>query len=85
VPRGSRGRSDNIYNLDLGLQFILPLRYRDGRLRVRLDVFNVFDTRRETGRVESAETDDGNPDPNYLLPSGFQQPRYLRLSARVDF
>jgi len=85
VPRGSLGHSDTVYRLDLGLQYSLPLGYRDGLLRVRLDVFNVFDSHTETGRNEMATLDTGAPNLNYLQPSGFQEPRYVRLSARVDF
>jgi len=85
VPRGSIGRSDNIYQLDLGLQFSLPLGYRNGRLYLRADINNVFNADTESGRFEDTVAGDGDPNLNYGRPSGFQEPRYVRLSARLVF
>jgi hypothetical protein len=85
VPRGSRGRSDDIYQMDLGLQYSLPVRYQDGHFYLRADVFNVFNADTETGRFEDTQTGGGESNLNYDRPSGFQQPRYVRLSARLEF
>ncbi len=85
VPRGSRGRSDDIYQLDLGLQFSLPLGYRNGRLYLRADINNVFNADTESGRFEDTVAGDGDSNLNYGRPAGFQEPRYVRLSARLVF
>jgi len=85
VARGSRGRSDDIYQLDLGLQFNLPLDFQEGHLYLRADVINVFNADIESGRFEDTVAGDGEPNLNYGYPSGFQQPRYVRISARLVF
>ena len=85
VPRGSRGRTDDIYQLDLGLQFSLPLGYRDGSLYLRADVINVFDSDTATHLQEGTVRGDGERNLMYLSPRSFQQPRYVRLSARIRF
>ncbi len=85
VPRGSRGRSDDIYQLDLGLQFSLPLGDRDGRLYLRVDMINVFDSDTATQLNESTVRGDGERNLMYLSPRSYQPPRYARLSARISF
>jgi hypothetical protein len=85
VSRGTRGRSDDIYQLDLGLQYSLILGRSEGLLRLRMDVFNVFNADSETFRLEDTDLENGAPDLNYGLPGGFQEPRRVRLSARLDF
>lgn len=85
VPRGSRGRSDDIYQLDLGLQYSLPIGYRDGHFYLRADMINVFNADTESGRIEDTVTGGGEPNFNYGYPAGFQQPRYVRLSTRMVF
>jgi outer membrane receptor protein involved in Fe transport len=85
VPRGSRGRTPELYNLNLGLKFTQPLGWRNGRLQVSLDVFNVFDADTEIALNEYTQKETGETSFNYLLPRNFQPPRSIRLSARVDF
>ncbi len=85
VPRGSRGRNSNTYQFDLGLSWTLPLGARDGRLTLELDVFNVLNSDTVTDRSEFTQQQGGAPDPTYLMPIGFQQPRSVRLGARLDF
>ena len=85
VPRGSRGRTPNLWQLDLGLQYTLPLNYRNGSMRFRVDVFNVFNSDVATTLREETQFFRGDRDLRYLLPNNFQDPRYVRLSARIDF
>lgn len=85
VPRGSRGRTPNLWQLDLGLQYTLPLNYRNGSMRFRVDVFNVFNSDVATALREETQFFRGDRDLRYLLPNNFQDPRYVRLSARIDF
>jgi len=85
VPRGSRGRTPELYNLNLGLKFTQALGWHNGRFQVSLDVFNVFDADTETALNENVQKESGETSLNYLLPRNFQPPRSVRLSARVDF
>lgn len=79
VPRGSAGRSPWNANLDLSLHW-QPLRWQR-RLRLGLDVFNVFDLDAATVINEISEDVDANPNPAYRLPRDFQEPRSLRFTA----
>jgi hypothetical protein len=45
--------------LDLGLQFSMPLGSRDGRMYLRADVFNLFDSDTATQLDENTVRNDG--------------------------
>ena len=93
VPRGSLGRTPETWKLDLNLTYNMEL--FGGETTLRLDVFNVLNNDEVTAIYEVADRVSGNyrfdgdfgfaytgePEPNYGLPRGFQNPRYVRLSA----
>lgn len=93
VPRGTMGRTPNTWNLDLSMQYVLELESTD--ITFRADVFNVFNNDDITEVDEIAEVyldsdpvtgrDFGEPNPDYMLPTNFQTPRYVRLSASIKF
>ena len=82
APRGSLGRTSDIYRLDLGLKYTRQA-FGRGELTVRLDVFNVFDFDDE---IEVDERADGffgrRPSPTFGFPVQFQQPRTVRLGVQ---
>ncbi|WP_137167702.1 TonB-dependent receptor [Salinimonas lutimaris] len=90
APRGSRGRTNDYWNLDVSASYTLDV-FEDYELTLRADVFNVFDNDETTEVVEiyddESSIDPLNPtvNPNYGLPSNWQTPRYVRLSARFAF
>lgn len=79
ISRGMAGRSPWIANLDLSLHWQPELLQR--RLRLGLDVFNLFDFDRATVINEISEDVDANPSPAYRQPRDFQDPRSLRMTA----
>ncbi len=93
VPRGSAGRTPNTWNLDLSLQYNMKISEHD--LTFRADVFNVFNNDEiteynETAEFISAYDPDfggyrGAANPDYLLATNYQKPRYVRLSASFKF
>jgi len=85
LPRGTLDRNKALTQLDLGLQFRLPLKFKNGNLQLRLDVINVLDGDTVTHVNEFSQQQSGLPEPSFLFPNNFQQPRYVRLGARVDF
>jgi hypothetical protein len=85
VQRGSRGRTDDLYRLDLGLQYVVAIGDEKGLLKFRVDVFNLFDSDTSIEHHELTQRGNGSIDPRFGLPRNFQQPRYVRLSARMDF
>ena len=90
APRGSRGRTNDYWNLDVSASYTLDV-FEDYELTLRADVFNVFNNDETTEVVEiyddESSIDPLNPtvNPNYGLPSNWQTPRYVRLSARFAF
>lgn len=85
VPRGTRGRTPFLTNVDLSLQYTQDLSWRNARAVYRVDVFNLFNAHNVTEVVETAEQESGTPDPNYLLPTNWQDPQAVRFSARIEF
>ncbi len=82
VPRGSLGRTEGIFNIDTGLQFKKEL--WSHTLRVKVDVFNVFNTDGIVEVREIADQQTGAASPTFGLPAAFQRPRTVRLGLTFD-
>jgi len=76
VPRASRGTTSTWWNLDLNAQYTIDM--RNAQLVLSADIFNIFNTQ----KIREVSEDDT---PFYGLPTGFQPPRSLRVSARYRF
>jgi len=85
VPRGSRGRTPFVSNLDLSLSYEYQFGRNDATALFKVDVFNVFDAHNSTEIIETAEEENGSVNLEYLLPRSFQQPQYLKFSANFAF
>lgn len=83
VPRGSFGRTDWISRLDLSLQYSPQWDVAD--VTFRADVFNILDAAGVTEVYEFAEQSVGVEDTRFLLPTAYQAPRSVRLSASIRF
>jgi len=97
TPRGSFGRTPNNWSFDLTARYDMQIQETD--VTFRLDVFNVFDNDTHTEVNEVAERfagyegvdygygviARGQPNEFYGLPTSFQAPRSVRLSAEVKF
>jgi hypothetical protein len=91
-PRGSRGNTSSVLSVDLTASYDLAV-FEDYNLTLRADVFNLFnsDTVTEINEIfddEGASTAAGvipDRNPNYGLPTAWQQPRSVRLSASLSF
>lgn len=88
-PRGSRGRTPWVQSFDVSLQHVLSIGITD--LTLKLDVINVFNWQHATQLNEYHDVD-GDPEAEtysvnstYGKPTAWQTPRYVNLSARVDF
>ncbi|WP_044555564.1 TonB-dependent receptor [Shewanella piezotolerans] len=84
APRGSMGRTDWIYNIDLNLSYTLDMADA-GLLNFKLNVFNLFNFDGAKGVDEQYEFDSGAKNERYGYTDSFQQPRYVRASVRYDF
>ncbi|MFQ5876631.1 MAG: carboxypeptidase regulatory-like domain-containing protein [Acidobacteriota bacterium] len=83
VDRGNLGRTPDLVTLDLHAD--LPIHLGGTRLRLFLDVFNVFDEQEATRFNDSVEFTTGVLNPDFLKPLAYQPPRSWRLGMRWDF
>ncbi|WP_181814852.1 TonB-dependent receptor [Sphingomonas aracearum] len=85
VGRGNAFQSDWLKQLDVSVQFRVPIEGLNG-LTLRADVFNVFNTKSELDYNETG--DDGTLAGslrNYGRVTGYQSPRYVRFGMSLDF
>ncbi|MGH9368311.1 MAG: hypothetical protein ACRD3M_11620, partial [Thermoanaerobaculia bacterium] len=89
TPRGSEGRSPEVYEIDA--HFDYGLRLGPVTVHFLADLFNLLNRQRvmEVDQVWAFDQADNElPEPSnghYGLGNTFQQPRTLRLGARVSF
>jgi len=85
VPRGTAAQSDWIKQIDMSLRYTVPENFLPGDLVLRADVFNIFNFSGTTDINEFGEDGAGTPDPDYLTPLSYQQPRFIRLGFDLTF
>ena len=98
APRGTGWTSDWMKQIDLSFRYNIPLGPTDSRkIVLRADVFNVFNSHaviqknaqheisRGTGSrcVGATYNECWKPNPDYLTPLYYQQPRYVRIGMDV--
>jgi outer membrane receptor protein involved in Fe transport len=83
MPRGCCGTTDDIFGIDAMVKYDFQVGNMD--MNVRLDVFNLFDNDGVTEVNELGDTDIGEPNQDYGLPTHFQQPRRIRLGFGLNF
>jgi len=84
VPRGSSFQSEWTGQLDMSARYTVPVGI-PGELILRADVFNVFDMDGVTEQYENGDLANGSADPNYRLPTSYQQPRFVRIGFDYQF
>ncbi|GGD56517.1 TonB-dependent receptor [Croceicoccus mobilis] len=82
TPRGSRFESDWLTQLDVSAVVSLPT---DFDAKLRLDVFNVFNSKAELDFEERGTLSNYQPRNTYGLTTGYQTPRYVRVQLQVGF
>ena len=85
VPRGTAGRTPDIYNLDLNVAWRPS--FAEGRLALKMDVFNVFNRQDALAVDESGEDSTGNSlrEITYLTPTVYQAPRAVRFMVQYNW
>ncbi len=83
VPRGSRGRTPWVHNVDLGVRYRPS--WGDGKLTFGLDLFNALGRSGVLAVYERVELATGAADTRYRSPRVYQTPRYVRLSLSLDY
>lgn len=84
APRGSGGRTPWQFRQDLTLTY-RPKWIAERRLSFSATVYNVLNRLTPTEYVEFAQTNTGARELTYGLPSSWQSPRSVRLSARFEY
>ena len=84
TPRGTVGRTSEIFNLDFSVKKSWNLGDR-ANLQLRGDVFNVFDEDTVTEVDESADEESGAVNTTFLEATRFQRPRGVRFMVGIDF
>lgn len=83
TPRGTQGRLPWTQNLDLNVAY-RPA-FVEG-LQFKMDIFNVFNSRKVTSQNEQAEVPEtGLLSETYAQPFSFQAPRAVRFLVQYDF
>lgn len=90
TPRGSQGKTDWVYQLDLNFNLVLLDTPDRGKLSASLDVFNVFDgdtaTRvNEQGLIRTGSNRMDARSPFYGMDRSYQAPRSVRFGLRYTF
>lgn len=83
IKRGSVGTTPDIMTVDVNAQYVLEMGEAD--VLLSFDVFNLFDSANATVISEYGETAGGVPDSDYGLIQRYQEPRTIRISARLRF
>lgn len=87
--RGNGFKTDWLAQVDLSIRYKLPIKQFHDKFVLRADVFNLFDSHAVLQRYAQHETQkSGNaytPDPLYLTPTVYEQPRYVRLGFDLAF
>jgi hypothetical protein len=85
TPRGSQFKGDWIKNFDVNLTYELKTGL-PGKLQLRADAFNVFDTKGAVILNEFGETGGfNNPNFAFRTPQSYQEPRYVRVGIAYSF
>ncbi|MFT4747109.1 MAG: hypothetical protein ACI8XG_001187 [Congregibacter sp.] len=90
VPRGSLGTTGSVLEIDITASYNIAIG-EDYDLTLRADIFNVLnsDTATEVSEIYDQETSAGAGtglvSPEFGLPSNWQTPRFVRLSASLKF
>ena len=91
APRGSEGRTDAVWNVDLTASY--DINFDSFDVNFRADIFNVFNNSTETEFDEIYDDESASQpwnniyvkSPTYGLAQNWQTPRYVRLSASIVF
>lgn len=84
VARGAAGRMDWVFDGNVSFRYVPN--WAKKRLTLQIDIFNVLNRRTVTEQVETAEIDlSGTADATYLLPTAWQTPRRVQMSASFAF
>ncbi|MGS2720485.1 TonB-dependent receptor [Paraglaciecola aestuariivivens] len=89
VPRGSLGTTPSVLAIDVTASYNVQIS-EDYDLTLRADIFNVLnsDSVTEVNEIHDDEgfaAGSGNINPTFGLPTNWQTPRYVRLSASLKF
>ena len=84
VPRGKAGRLHWVFEGDLSFRY--TPKWANGKFSTQLDIFNVLNLQNVIEVAEVSQIDlSGTPDVTYRLPTAWQTPRRIQISASYGF
>lgn len=86
--QGGGLKSDWTKNVDVSLRYTVPQKYSiaAGKLVLRADIFNLFDTHSVLTRYVTYDGDNiGEVDSQYGNPTNYNMPRYLRVGFDLSY
>jgi hypothetical protein len=84
-PRGSAGRTDWVYRLDLSASYNWEIT-NDIDVILKANIYNVFNSSASIRKYEYYESGaPGHLDPDYGTTTAYQTPRYVEFSASIKF
>ena len=95
TPRGSVGRTPDIYDADLHLGYMIPM--GPAEFNFGIDIFNILNQQRVLAQDQRGDISQGTQDangnlialgpanPNYLQPISFTGRRQLRVFGKLSF
>ncbi|MDH3430955.1 MAG: TonB-dependent receptor [Gammaproteobacteria bacterium] len=84
IPRGTFGRTDWVWNVNMSAIYSFNLGDR-ADVELRAEVFNLFNADATTEVYEFAENSPSIPDERFGLSQYYQTPRYVRFGASLRF
>ena len=84
TPRGSQFEGDWTTNIDVSLAYKLDF-IKLGETTVRLDIFNILNSKEAVDFNEFGNDSGGTPDPFYRAPTSYQAPRAVRVGFSYEF
>ena len=89
TPRGSEGRLDSVTTFDIHADYALKLGGGSHAVQLGLDIFNLFNSQSVIATTENSQIDNRtytpDPNPDFLGPTLFQQPRAVRFLVKYEF
>ncbi len=86
APQGKGGKTDWTKQIDLSLRYTVPdSAALGGKLVLRADIFNLFNSKEITARNMASDIGAGNPNTSFLQPTAYNASRFMRIGFDLSY